>query len=102
MLTFGWIAYAIVALDFIKNLYELRIMINASIPVAPQLMNSLSFRLIGLILLPVFGVHPIHIIWIYLIVKLGLPFLHLFPFSIINPISAILYSIAGVVIIKKD
>ncbi len=102
MLILGWIIYVYVAFTVLKNFYELRMMIHASVSIAPQLMNSLSYRFIGLILLPIFGVPPIHILWVYLVVKFGLHFLHLFPFNIITPVSALLYSIAGVVIIKKD
>jgi len=87
----GWIAYGIVALNFIKNLFELRAMINESIPIAPQTMNSLTYTLIGLIILPIFEFHPLHIIWIYLVVNLGSPFLNLFPFNLVTPISAFFY-----------
>ena len=89
----GWFVYAIVVLNFIKNLFELRGMINAHIPIAPQTIHSLSYTLIALIVLPVFDFHPLHIVWIYLLVNLGSVFLNLFPFNLISPISAFIYKI---------
>jgi hypothetical protein len=92
----GWIAYAIVFFNYIKELFQLRQMINEYIPIAPQTMNTLSYTLIALVVLPVYDFHPLHIIWIYLLANIGSPFLNLFPFNIVTPISVILYNIMSI------